>query len=100
MINLSKISNVISDASAAMITVGEGGAGQRIDNFLCKTLKGVPKRHIYSILRSGEVRVNKKRIDATYRLAIDDLVMVRLTRTSIVAEDVISSKNITPIFEQ
>ncbi len=101
MINLSKISNVISDASAAMITVDEGGAGQRIDNFLCKTLKGVPKSHIYRILRSGEVRVNKKRIDATYRLVIDDLVRVPPIRTSAAAvEDVVSPKNITPKFEQ
>jgi len=100
MINLSKISNVISDASAAMITVDEGGAGQRIDNFLCKTLKGVPKSHIYRILRSGEVRVNKKRIDATYRLAMDDLVRVPPIRTSAVEEDVVNPKNITPKFEQ
>ncbi|HEY0267643.1 MAG TPA: S4 domain-containing protein, partial [Methyloradius sp.] len=100
MTNLSKISNVISDASAAMITVDEGGAGQRIDNFLCKTLKGVPKSHIYRILRSGEVRVNKKRTDATYRLVIDDLVRVPPIRTSTTIEDVVSPQNITPRFEQ
>lgn len=47
-------------------------AGQRIDNFLMTKLKGVPKSRIYRLLRKGEVRVNKKRIDATYRLAEGD----------------------------
>lgn len=46
--------------------------GQRIDNFLIKTLKGVPKSYIYRILRKGEVRVNKKRIKPDYRLASGD----------------------------
>ena len=80
MTNLSKASNAngttIGPNSAAMLTVDEGSAGQRIDNFLTKTLKGVPKSHVYRILRSGEVRVNSKRIDATYRLQLGDLVRV------------------------
>ena len=76
MTNLSKISNEISESSAAFIEIDEASEGQRIDNFLTKTLKGVPKSHLYRILRSGEVRVNKKRIDATYKLAAGDLVRV------------------------
>src|SRR5437868_3529810 len=40
--------------------VDEGGAGQRLDNFLVKLLKGVPKTHVYRLIRSGEVRVNKE----------------------------------------
>lgn len=52
--------------------VDEGGAGQRIDNFLLRVCKGVPKSHIYRILRSGEVRVNGRRIDQTYRLQLGD----------------------------
>jgi 23S rRNA pseudouridine955/2504/2580 synthase len=56
--------------------VDENNAGQRIDNFLLKTLKGVPKSHIYRILRSGEVRVNKGRIDASYKLAVGDVVRI------------------------
>lgn len=48
--------------------------GQRIDNFLVARLKGVPKSHVYRILRKGEVRVNKKRIDASYRLIEGDSV--------------------------
>ncbi len=43
-------------------------AGQRIDNFLSGALKGVPKSHVYQILRTGQVRVNSGRVDATYRL--------------------------------
>jgi 23S rRNA pseudouridine955/2504/2580 synthase len=62
--------------AAASVTVDEASDGQRIDNFLAKTLKGVPKSHIYRILRSGEVRVNKGRIDASYKLILGDIVRV------------------------
>jgi 23S rRNA pseudouridine955/2504/2580 synthase len=60
----------------AYVTIDEGAEGQRIDNFLLKISKGVPKSHIYRVLRSGEVRVNKGRIDATYRLQIGDVVRI------------------------
>src|SRR5690349_9311045 len=50
--------------------------GQRIDNFLMHRLKGMPKSRIYRILRKGEVRVNKKRIDASYRLNKGDDIRV------------------------
>lgn len=56
--------------------VDEAEAGQRIDNFLLKIAKGVPKSHVYRILRSGEVRVNQKRIDAAYRLCLHDKVRI------------------------
>jgi len=49
-------------------------AGQRIDNFLLRHLKGVPRSHIYRILRGGQVRVNGSRIKAAYRLALGDRV--------------------------
>ena len=68
--------NTIGAAAAALVTVDDASEGQRIDNFLTKTLKGVPKSHIYRILRSGEVRVNKSRIDASYKLIIGDIVRV------------------------
>jgi 23S rRNA pseudouridine955/2504/2580 synthase len=73
----------ISEAAAAFLTVDEGSEGQRIDNFLTKTLKGVPKSHVYRILRSGEVRVNKKRIDADFRLSIGDIVRIPPTRANV-----------------
>jgi 23S rRNA pseudouridine955/2504/2580 synthase len=68
--------SIIGAQSAALVTVDEASEGQRIDNFLAKTLKGVPKSHIYRILRSGEVRVNKGRIDASYKLILGDVVRV------------------------
>lgn len=52
--------------------IDEEEQGQRLDNFLIRHCKGVPKSHIYRILRSGEVRVNSKRVDATYRLVAGD----------------------------
>jgi 23S rRNA pseudouridine955/2504/2580 synthase len=56
--------------------VDDASAGQRIDNFLVRVCKGVPKSHIYRILRSGEVRVNSRRVDQTYRVQIGDEVRI------------------------
>jgi 23S rRNA pseudouridine955/2504/2580 synthase len=67
--------NGLSKDSVTFITIDESGEGQRIDNFLFKHLKGVPKSHVYRILR-GEVRINKKRIEQTYRLKIGDLLRI------------------------
>ncbi|MCW8829009.1 MAG: 23S rRNA pseudouridine(955/2504/2580) synthase RluC [Gammaproteobacteria bacterium] len=64
------------------VTVGEESGGQRIDNFLLKHLKGVPKSRIYRILRKGEVRVNKGRIKPEYRLKIGDIVRIPPIRVS------------------
>ena len=50
--------------------------------FYANTLKGVPKSHIYRILRSGEVRVNKKRVDQTYRLQLGDHVRIPPVRVA------------------
>ncbi|MFH2135367.1 MAG: RluA family pseudouridine synthase [Pseudomonadota bacterium] len=61
--------------SVTWVEIDEGGEGQRIDNFLFKHLKGVPKSHIYRILR-GEVRVNQTRIDQTYRLQMGDVLRI------------------------
>jgi len=65
-----------SGLQVVYVTVDESSEGQRIDNFLLKVAKGVPKSHIYRVLRSGEVRVNKGRVDATYRLQIGDIVRI------------------------
>ncbi len=59
-----------------LVTISDEQAGQRIDNFLLRICKGVPKSHIYRVLRSGEVRVNKGRIDQTYRLEEGDIVRI------------------------
>jgi len=63
------------------VEAGEGDAGQRIDNFLLRVLRGVPRGHVYRLLRRGEVRVNGGRIRPTYRLAAGDQVRIPPVRT-------------------
>ncbi|MDP1653085.1 MAG: RluA family pseudouridine synthase [Rhodocyclaceae bacterium] len=72
----------LSKESVTYLEVGEESAGQRIDNFLLKRLKGVPKSHVYRILRSGEVRVNKGRAAADRRLELGDRVRVPPVRVA------------------
>ncbi len=72
----------ISEHAATQILVDESSEGQRVDNFLAKILKGVPKSHIYRILRSGEVRVNKGRVGASRKLNLNDIVRVPPIRMS------------------
>src|SRR5580765_3827808 len=74
------LSNVVS------IEVDAGSEGQRVDNFLMRACKGVPRSHVYRLLRTGQVRVNSRRIDATYRLQVDDRVRVPPVRTAIPAQ--------------
>lgn len=64
------------------LTVDEAGEGQRLDNFLLRLLKGVPKTHVYRVIRSGEVRVNKGRASADTRLALGDEVRVPPVRVA------------------
>ena len=84
--------NTIGASAASNLTIDEASDGQRIDNFLAKTLKGVPKSHIYRILRSGEVRVNKGRIDASYKLVLNDVVRVPPIRVAANDKEVIDFK--------
>ena len=65
-----------------MLVVDENAAGQRLDNFLMRQLKGVPKTHIYRIIRSGEVRLNKGRAAADSRLELGDIVRLPPVRIS------------------
>ena len=67
---------------ATTLEIGEEAAAQRIDNFLLKRLRGVPKSHVYRVLRSGEVRVNSGRVGPDYRLRIGDRVRVPPVRMS------------------
>lgn len=64
--------NGAGNNSVAHVVIDDEEQGQRLDNFLIRRCKGVPKSHIYRILRSGEVRVNSRRVDATYRLCAGD----------------------------
>lgn len=64
--------SVTGNNSVSYVAIDEDAQGQRLDNWLIGHCKGVPKSHLYRILRSGEVRVNSKRVDATYRLQAGD----------------------------
>jgi 23S rRNA pseudouridine955/2504/2580 synthase len=64
------------------VLIEQGHEGQRIDNFLIGLLKGVPRSYVYRIVRRGEVRVNKGRIQASYRLQAGDLVRVPPVRVA------------------
>jgi 23S rRNA pseudouridine955/2504/2580 synthase len=68
--------NELSKARATLLEVGEESADQRIDNFLIRRLKGVPKSHVYRIVRSGEVRVNSGRVKQDYRVQLGDKIRV------------------------
>jgi 23S rRNA pseudouridine955/2504/2580 synthase len=72
----------VSRNSATLITINEGQAGQRIDNFLVKHLKGVPKSHVYQLLRSGQVRINSGRIKPQYKLQTGDILRLPPVRIS------------------
>lgn len=63
-------------------TIDEFSEGQRLDNYLLKHLKGVPKSHVYRVIRKGEVRVNKGRKKAEYKLQLDDVVRIPPIRVS------------------
>lgn len=64
------------------LTVGAAAEGQRIDNFLHRHLRGVPRSHIYRLLRSGQVRINGGRIRAHYRLRSGDRLRLPPVRTA------------------
>ena len=74
--------NTLSKGAVTWREVDESAHDQRIDNFLHKILKGVPKSHIYRIVRGGEVRVNGRRVEVAYRLQSGDKVRLPPVRTS------------------
>ncbi len=71
-----------SHAKVRFLTIDEDQQGQRLDNFLRVVLKGVPKTHIYRLIRKGEVRVNKGRVKADTKLAANDIVRIAPVRVS------------------
>ncbi len=75
----------VADPAAVAVqhlTVDEGAEGQRLDNFLLRILKGVPKTHVYRVIRSGEVRINMKRAEAQTKLQLGDSVRVPPVRVA------------------
>ena len=71
-------------AAAKTMLVDEESAGQRLDNFLLRHLKGVPKTHVYRIIRTGEVRINKGRVNADTRVQTGDVVRLPPVRVATV----------------
>jgi 23S rRNA pseudouridine955/2504/2580 synthase len=84
---------------AYFVTINEEEAGQRIDNYLLRVCKGVPKSHIYRILRSGEVRVNKGRIDQLYRLESGDVVRIPPVRVAEKSIAIVPAAEFAILFE-
>lgn len=80
--------NLQSFDKPQIVVIDSDNAGQRIDNFLIRVLKGVPKSAVYRILRKGEVRVNKKRIKPEYKLADSDEVRIPPVKVKEVANEV------------
>ena len=77
-----KLENNSPIPKVQFIEITGASEGQRIDNFLVKYLKGVPKSRIYRIIRKGEVRINKGRCDAKRKLVLGDIVRVPPIRVS------------------
>lgn len=100
MANLSKARNQFDPAAVNLVEIDEASVGQRVDNFLAKILKGVPKSHIYRILRSGEVRVNSKRIEASHKLEMHDIVRVPPVRMAAIQAEASVKAPVTAKFEQ
>jgi 23S rRNA pseudouridine955/2504/2580 synthase len=71
-----------SPAAVRTVEVDAEAAGQRLDNFLVRLLKGVPKSHLYRMVRTGEVRVNSRRVDVTYRISSGDRVRIPPVRVA------------------
>jgi 23S rRNA pseudouridine955/2504/2580 synthase len=80
----------VTSAAAAVryIEVSDDEAGQRIDNYLLARLKGVPKSHVYRILRSGEVRINSRRAEASQKVAAGDRIRIPPVRMAERGEEV------------
>ena len=74
--------NDLSKNTVSYLEIGEDSADQRLDNFLIKHLKGVPKSHVYRIIRSGEIRVNGKRAEASNKLFLGAKIRLPPIRTA------------------
>ena len=75
-------STIAPEVSVRLHTITDDEAGQRIDNFLLRVCKGVPKTWVYRVIRKGEVRVNKGRIDADYKLQTGDIIRIPPVRVA------------------
>jgi len=77
-----KIASKPTNPQVQWLEISEANCEQRLDNFLISYLKGVPKTRIYRMVRKGEVRVNKGRVDVSYKLALGDIVRIPPVRVA------------------
>ena len=84
----------MKESTVSQVTISAEEAGQRLDNYLIKWAKGVPKSHIYRIIRSGEVRINKKRADVTQKVLEGDVVRIPPMRVAAPTVESISEANL------
>ena len=92
----------VAAPAVRLVEVDDGSAGQRLDNFLLRELKGVPKTHVYRVIRAGEVRVNKGRAQADTRLELGDIVRippVRLPEKPAAEAAFVPAKEFPVVFE-
>jgi len=89
----------LSKDSATWLQIDEDLAGGRLDNFLVKIAKGVPKSHLYRIIRSGEVRVNRRRISADYKLNAGDAVRMPPIRVAEKSVEPVPAKEFAILYE-
>jgi 23S rRNA pseudouridine955/2504/2580 synthase len=82
-----------------LVEITEDMCDQRLDNFLIARLKGVPKSRIYRIVRKGEVRVNKGRVDVNYRLLAGDVVRIPPVRVAEKTEEMFVGQNLKDALE-
>ena len=82
------------------VEITEDNSDQRLDNFLITRLKGVPKSHIYRIVRKGEVRVNKGRVDVKYRLVAGDIVRIPPVRVAEKTEESFVAQSLKDALQQ
>jgi len=97
--NMRRMTGTAQHKATRNVTVDSGDAGQRIDNFLVRVLKGVPRSHIYRMLRRGEVRVNRGRVKAAYRLETGDDVRLPPVRVSPETKPPVLTQNLGNLLE-
>ncbi|MCX8514550.1 MAG: hypothetical protein RL017_392 [Pseudomonadota bacterium] len=96
------MTNELSKNIVNLYLVSENDENQRLDNLLTKLFKDVPKSHIYRIIRGGEVRVNKKRVEVNYKVQLNDSVRIPplfINQTKSPATNYIPQANFTVLYE-
>lgn len=100
---VSRVPSSTSSSSAApavrWVEVGAEHAGQRLDNFLLRECKGVPKSHLYKAIRGGQVRVNRGRVGVDYRLEAGDVIRIPPWREAQSARPVVPPGKFSILFE-